>query len=64
MCELAKGLLEQCASQIGTLQEINVKQERQYYHEYGARIPVLKNTSTGDELGWPFTLEELKEFLG
>ena len=31
---------------------------------YAERIPVVKIPETEAELGWPFTLEELKAFLG
>lgn len=31
---------------------------------YGERIPVVKLPETETELGWPFTLAELKAYLG
>ena len=30
---------------------------------YGLRIPVVRAEGRSDELGWPFTLEELKAYL-
>ena len=27
---------------------------------YGIRIPVVKNKDSGAEIGWPFTLEDLR----
>lgn len=30
---------------------------------YGIRIPVLRNSDTGDELGWPFDVAQLIAFL-
>lgn len=30
---------------------------------YATRIPVLRVATTGEELGWPFDLEQLSEFL-
>ena len=41
---------------------IDVKAQREYYHEYGARIPVLKRHDNQAELGWPFELAELNSF--
>lgn len=63
LCDLAKQLLANKALPQITVQEINVKQVREYYHQYGARIPVLKNEQTGDELGWPFDAEQLHQFI-
>ena len=68
LCDVAKQLLKEQFT-IGSLtyysqvSEINVKVERDYFHEYGARIPVLKKTSDNTELGWPFDAGNLKEFI-
>lgn len=63
LCELAKTMLSAEFTDNSDLTEINVKTERQYYHQYGARIPVLRNEQSGKELGWPFDESQLKEFL-
>ncbi|WP_397541053.1 glutaredoxin family protein [Salinimonas profundi] len=42
---------------------VNVRDDTTLYHEYGARIPVLKRTDTQQELGWPFDQQALKRFL-
>lgn len=63
LCDIAKQLLNEVLPPGTEVTEINVKQERQFYHEYGARIPVLKNQDTGAELGWPFDKLQLQEFL-
>lgn len=63
LCELAKTMLSAELTDDSHLTEINVKTERQYYHQYGARIPVLRNEQSGEELGWPFDESQLKEFL-
>lgn len=31
---------------------------------YGARVPVLRETTCGDELDWPFDAAGLRRFLG
>lgn len=58
LCDLAKNLLSGLS-----YAEINVKEQREYFHEYGARIPVLKNNTTGKELPWPFDPDQLHLFL-
>ncbi|RLA20051.1 MAG: glutaredoxin family protein [Gammaproteobacteria bacterium] len=30
---------------------------------YGIRIPVIKNGQSGNELGWPFDEQQLRDFL-
>ena len=30
---------------------------------YGERVPVLRDTHTGQELGWPFAAGALRDFL-
>lgn len=45
------------------LEKINIRDSADLYHLYGARIPVLKREKTDSELGWPFTLDDLIEFL-
>ncbi len=45
------------------LEKINIRDSADLYHLYGARIPVLKREKTDTELGWPFTLDDLIEFL-
>ncbi|XOV77942.1 MAG: glutaredoxin family protein [Aestuariibacter sp.] len=62
LCDLAKGLLQNIANDY-RITEINVKQQREYFHEYGARIPVLTKAATGEELPWPFDPDQLSVFL-
>ncbi len=45
------------------LKKINIRDSAVLYHLYGARIPVLKREKKDLELGWPFTLDDLIEFL-
>lgn len=64
LCDQAELLIKQVAPQDATaMQKVNVKQDHQLFHLYGARIPVLKRTDTDNELGWPFDASELEEFL-
>jgi hypothetical protein len=45
------------------LEMINIRDSAGLYHLYASRIPVLKKTDDESELGWPFTLEDVIEFL-
>ncbi len=63
LCDTAKSMLQTPGLPGYEMAQINVKQERSYYHQYGARIPVLKREDTGAELGWPFDIDALQLFL-
>lgn len=45
------------------LDAINIRESTDHYHLYATRIPVLKRTDNNCELGWPFTLDDLIEFI-
>ena len=45
------------------LEKINIRTSTDLYHLYGARIPVIKDANKQTELGWPFTIDDLIEFL-
>ncbi|MFT5542907.1 MAG: hypothetical protein ACI97K_001585 [Glaciecola sp.] len=69
LCDLAIDIVGQFNADVMNisaqieLQKTNIRESADLYHLYGARIPVLKRTDANDELGWPFTLESLVEFL-
>jgi hypothetical protein len=64
LCDDAKALIAQLPeSSKPKLEFLNIREDTQLYHLYGARIPVLKRTDNDDELGWPFDLEKLEQFL-
>ena len=60
---LLQVLREQAQDQGKSLQinEVDIADEEVLMAEYGLRIPVI--TSCGQEIGWPFSLEELDQFL-
>lgn len=63
LCDVAKQMLRQQNRSELDISEVNVKIERDFFHEYGARIPVLKSTENDAELAWPFDEQSLKEFI-
>ena len=65
LCELANQLLSQIDPSLDLqIEKFDVKTDHQLFHLYGARIPVLKRLDNNNELGWPFDLRQLQEFLG
>ena len=44
--------------------EIDIADSEELMAEYGIRIPVVKLEATDDDIGWPFTLEALADYLG
>jgi hypothetical protein len=64
LCDDAEQLIKQSAPSWYTqLHKIDVTSTPEIYHLYGARIPVLKRSDNGRELGWPFDQNQLTEFL-
>ncbi|GAA5187889.1 glutaredoxin family protein [Ferrimonas gelatinilytica] len=59
LCEQAEALLGQ-SGHAYRLAEICDRPE--WVERYGVRIPVVRR-GDGKELGWPFTLDQLMEFL-
>lgn len=63
LCDVAKSLLANVELIDFELETIDVKAQREYFHEYGARIPVLRRGDTGAELPWPFDQAQLVDYL-
>lgn len=64
LCDLADALLAQLPrGAVGEVNKVDIATDHQAYHLYAVRIPVLKREDNHNELGWPFTLEALEEFL-
>ena len=64
LCEQAEELLRYAAMERElTWQLIDIADDPALVERYGIRIPVLRHMDGDDELGWPFELEQLQEFL-
>ncbi len=61
LCEQAADLLKQVTEKFD-LEHVDIAGSEALVEEYGIRIPVIKNES-GKELGWPFDLETLENFI-
>lgn len=64
LCDDADALITQSANaKTRVITKYNIREDSELYHLYAVRIPVLKREDNGQELGWPFNLEELELFL-
>ncbi|HET8807122.1 MAG TPA: glutaredoxin family protein [Methylophaga sp.] len=63
LCELALEQLHSLQPQLPFhIHSVEIGDDDALIAEYGVRIPVVKCTNNA-ELGWPFTLPQLKAFL-
>lgn len=64
LCEEALALVHQLMHSGNTIEvtEVDIANDDALMDQYGVRIPVIK-TPRGSEIGWPFTRQELEEFL-
>jgi len=44
-------------------QDVDIADDGSLLERYGARIPVLRRTDNGAELGWPFDAVAVVQFL-
>jgi hypothetical protein len=64
LCELAESLLVNTPMQRPIpVNVLDIAQSEQLVARYGTRIPVLRRSDTGNELDWPFTQDQLLNFL-
>lgn len=64
LCEQAQALLMPFQSLLKVdLYLEDIADSEAQVERYGLRIPVLLHEETGDELDWPFTLEEAQQWL-
>ncbi len=61
LCEQALNLFEQLEEAF-ELKSVDIAESEKLMEQYGVRIPVVK-AETGNELGWPVDLTELRIFI-
>lgn len=64
LCELAEDII----TEVNVLHSIaynkyDIADDNSLIERYGIRIPVLKNSINNAELNWPFTTQQLYEFV-
>ncbi|MCW8092303.1 glutaredoxin family protein [Alteromonas sp. ASW11-130] len=64
-CHLCNDALDVIAQlkQPVMVEKVNIRDSTELYHLYGARIPVVKRKDTGAELGWPFNVDSLEQYI-
>lgn len=64
LCDLAEALLVSTPlPEPIPVDAVDIAQSRLLVERYGTRIPVLHRSDTGEELDWPFTSDQLMNFL-
>ncbi|MDF0752330.1 glutaredoxin family protein [Marinobacter sp. 71-i] len=64
LCELAEALLVNTPMpEPVPVDAVDIAQSEQLVKLYGTRIPVLRRNDTSEELDWPFTRDQLINFL-
>lgn len=65
LCEIAEGMLVSLEQRAGGFDfiKVDISDSDALFERYGVLIPVLQRPD-GGELGWPFTLEQLAQFIG
>lgn len=63
LCDLALLELEPVKDTEISVETRNIRKNPDDYHLYAFRIPVLKRADNGSELGWPFTTQDIEQFL-
>lgn len=61
LCDLALEVL--AAARVPEFESVFIGDDKQLEQRYGVRVPVLRNTTRGLELDWPFDVEAVRVFL-
>lgn len=65
LCEQALGMLKELQINGHSLEicEVEISESESLMQAYGIRIPVITTDQRDDDLGWPFSREELEVFI-
>ena len=65
LCEQALSMLEHChqGNPVFEICEVEISGSESLMEQYGIRIPVVRTANVIDEIGWPFTLNQLQDYL-
>lgn len=64
LCEQAEALLAELAqSEPLQWQVVDIVERDEWMERYAVRIPVLLCEGASDDLGWPFTLDDVRQYL-
>lgn len=64
LCETALALVSPITGDKGIIiEEVDISDSDALIEQYGVRIPVFKFKDSNNELGWPFSEQQFREFL-
>lgn len=63
LCEVAEAELMPLVEHGLLVELVDIADDERLYEAYSLRIPVLRRVDTGAELGWPFSADEVVNFL-
>ena len=64
LCEYAAEMLDHLQQHAAVkVNEVDIATDEKLVERYGIRIPVVCRAADGEELGWPFSYEELTKLL-
>jgi hypothetical protein len=61
LCEQAELIVNVCVPD--GVDYVDIAEQEQWQEQYALRIPVLYDSERGRELGWPFDLDDVKDFV-
>ncbi|HRY14240.1 MAG: glutaredoxin family protein [Candidatus Competibacteraceae bacterium] len=61
LCEQAENLIQRQTNI--AFSAVEIADDAELLERYGARIPVLQRLDTGEELDWPFAVEDVEGLL-
>lgn len=61
LCEQAEVIVNACVP--GGVDTVDIAEQEQWQERYAVRIPVLYDTKTKKELGWPFDRADVMVFI-
>jgi len=61
LCEEAELIMSSC--QQVDIELIDIAEQEQWQEKYAIRIPVLYHVESTSELGWPFELQQVQQFI-
>ncbi|GAB5498196.1 MAG: glutaredoxin family protein [Pseudohongiellaceae bacterium] len=60
LCEQAAAILAELeARNLVIVTAVDIASDEELVERYGIRIPVVRNEARGEEIGWPFSSEDL-----
>jgi hypothetical protein len=61
LCEQAEVIINAWVPDV--VEIVDIAEQEQWQEQYAVRIPVLYDSDTKQELGWPFDLAEVENFI-